>query len=87
MKFLTAIAMTVMVSSAAAYTQADIPACAKPCADDAAKQVGCAADDVKCICSKKDDVRTAATSCVLDNCSSEDAIKAAKVASDICKNQ
>ncbi|OJD38894.1 uncharacterized protein BKCO1_300092 [Diplodia corticola] len=85
MKFFTAVAMTAMVSFAAAATQADIPDCAKPCAAAAAKKVGCAADDVKCACAHQSDIRTEAASCVMEKCSSDDAVKAAKVASDLCK--
>lgn len=76
MKFLSALAMTVMVTSAAAYTSADIPSCAQPCIAKAAPEVGCKADDLKCKCSKSDELSQKAAKCVLDACSTDDAMSA-----------
>ncbi|KAH7051284.1 hypothetical protein B0J12DRAFT_740208 [Macrophomina phaseolina] len=87
MKFISALAMAVMVSAAAAATEADIPACAQPCIAKAAPQVGCDANDLKCKCSKADELSSKAASCVMDACSNEDVLKAAKVSREVCEGQ
>ncbi|KAF4303321.1 putative extracellular membrane-like protein [Botryosphaeria dothidea] len=87
MKVISAIAMAVMVSAAAAATQDDIPACAQPCIAKAAPQVGCDANDLKCKCDKADELSSKAAQCVFDSCNNDDVMKAAKVSKEVCQGQ
>ncbi|KAF2145854.1 uncharacterized protein K452DRAFT_295410 [Aplosporella prunicola CBS 121167] len=87
MKFFTAAAVAALAAFATAYTNDDMPACAKPCIAKASKQVGCGEDDIPCHCDKLQDLTSKAADCVVSGCSDEDLIKTQQVSKDVCNSQ
>ncbi|KAF4979722.1 hypothetical protein FZEAL_4117 [Fusarium zealandicum] len=86
MKF--TLAALALVAAAQAQSLADVPKCAIPCLDDAVEsETSCETTDLACICKSFEDVRTAATSCVLEKCGSDVALNEVLPATEkLCKN-
>ncbi|EOD46636.1 hypothetical protein BKCO1_300092 [Neofusicoccum parvum] len=82
MKFFSAITIAALAAFAAAAS--DMPPCAQSCVEKYAPEVGCSADDTACQCAHQEELQEKGVKCVLNSCSSEDAMKAAQVARDSC---
>ncbi|KAJ4130156.1 hypothetical protein NW768_007138 [Fusarium equiseti] len=80
----------VALAAAAAQAQslADVPKCAIPCLDKAIEsKTKCETTDLACICESFDEVRSSATSCVIDECGSDVAINEVLPATEgLCKD-
>lgn len=74
MKFSTAVVLAASASMAAAYTTADIPACAVPCIKEGAPKVGCEVTDAACQCKKQDDLAAEVIGCISEKCTAEEAM-------------
>lgn len=76
MHFFSTIVISVLVAlSAAANTQdlvSQIPACAKTCLNNAAKNAGCDVSDIKCQCEKLIQMTGDARPCISSGCSVDD---------------
>lgn len=69
---LVAVALATAVS---AQSLSDVPECAIPCLDDAiTSETKCETTDLTCVCENFDDVRSAATSCVVEKCGADTAL-------------
>ncbi|KAK0663279.1 hypothetical protein DIS24_g1464 [Lasiodiplodia hormozganensis] len=86
MKFSTAVVLAASASMAAAYTTADIPACAVPCIKDGAPKVGCEVTDAACQCKKQDDLAAEVIGCISEKCTAEEAMESSKVSASICED-
>ncbi|KAF5020619.1 hypothetical protein F66182_7350 [Fusarium sp. NRRL 66182] len=82
------LAFAALVAAVQAQTLADVPECAIPCLDDAiASETNCETTDLACVCQNFNDVRSAATSCVIDECGSDVAINEVLPATEgLCEN-
>ncbi|KAF5714010.1 extracellular membrane CFEM domain-containing protein [Fusarium mundagurra] len=68
-------AIAALATAVSAQSLADVPKCAIPCLDDAiTSKTDCKTTDLTCVCKSFDDVRSAATSCVITKCGSDVAI-------------
>lgn len=68
-------AIAALAAAVSAQSLGDVPKCAIPCLDDAiASKTKCDKTDLTCVCKNFDDVRSAATSCVITKCGSDVAI-------------
>ncbi|KAF5003162.1 hypothetical protein FDECE_10276 [Fusarium decemcellulare] len=87
MKYSVAV-LALVAAAVQAQTLADVPKCAIPCLDDAiSSETDCKTTDLVCVCKNFDDVRSAATSCVIDKCGSDVAINEVLPATEaLCKN-
>ncbi|EKG21665.1 hypothetical protein MPH_00975 [Macrophomina phaseolina MS6] len=86
MKFSTAVVLAASASMAAAYTTADIPACAVPCIKEGAPKVGCEVTDAACQCKKQDDLAAEVIGCISEKCTAEEAVKSSTVSQSICED-
>lgn len=86
MKF--SLAVLALIASVQAQSRSDIPSCALPCLDDAIEsETDCKTTDYVCVCKNFDDVRSKATSCVIDKCGADVAINEVLPATEgLCKN-
>ncbi|RSL41434.1 hypothetical protein CEP53_012759 [Fusarium sp. AF-6] len=86
MKF--SLAVLALIASVQAQTRSDIPECALPCLDDAIEsETDCKTTDYVCVCKNFDDVRSKATTCVIDKCGSDVAINEVLPATEaLCEN-
>ncbi|KAK2678370.1 Extracellular membrane protein, CFEM domain [Fusarium oxysporum f. sp. vasinfectum] len=65
-------AIAALAAAVSAQSLGDVPKCAIPCLDDAiASKTKCDKTDLTCVCKNFDDVRSAATSCVITKCGSD----------------
>ncbi|KAF4470570.1 extracellular membrane CFEM domain-containing [Fusarium albosuccineum] len=87
MKYSVAV-LALVAAAVQAQTLADVPECAIPCLDDAiSSETDCKTTDLVCVCKNFDDVRSAATSCVIDKCGSDVAINEVLPATEaLCEN-
>ncbi|KAF4495436.1 extracellular membrane, CFEM domain containing protein [Fusarium agapanthi] len=68
-------AIAALATAVSAQSLSDVPKCAIPCLDDAiTSKTDCKTTDLTCVCKSFDDVRSAATSCVITKCGSDVAI-------------
>ncbi|KAJ3457718.1 hypothetical protein MRS44_014859 [Fusarium solani] len=86
MKF--SLAVLALIASVQAQSRSDIPSCALPCLDDAIEsETDCKTTDYTCVCKNFDDVRSKATSCVIEKCGADVAINKVLPATEgLCKN-
>lgn len=69
------VAFVALAAAVSAQSLADVPKCAIPCLDKAIEsETKCETTDLACVCKNFSDVRSAATSCVIDECGSDVAI-------------
>ncbi|KAI1822723.1 hypothetical protein F4861DRAFT_540655 [Xylaria intraflava] len=89
----TSAALSLFVAVAAAQNStaslpdliSQLPTCAIPCFQSAAKAAGCATTDVQCLCGTgKDTFISSAGGCLLGKCPESDLQSAANVATSIC---
>ncbi|RBA13696.1 hypothetical protein FPRO05_02489 [Fusarium proliferatum] len=68
-------AIAALATAVSAQSLSDVPKCAIPCLDDAiTSKTKCETTDLACVCKSFDDVRSAATGCVITKCGSDVAI-------------
>ncbi|KAM5384768.1 hypothetical protein ACJA88_002615 [Fusarium oxysporum] len=81
-------AIAALAAAVSAQSLGDVPKCAIPCLDDAiASKTKCDKTDLTCVCKNFDDVRSAATSCVITKCGSDVAINEVLPATEkLCDN-
>jgi hypothetical protein len=81
-------AFAALVAAVQAQSLGDVPKCAIPCLDKAiASESSCDKTDLACVCKNFDDIRSAATSCVIDECGSDVAINEVLPATEkLCEN-
>ncbi|KAF4944025.1 hypothetical protein FGADI_12970 [Fusarium gaditjirri] len=81
-------AIAALAAAVSAQTLGDVPKCAIPCLDDAiASKTKCDKTDLTCVCKNFDDVRSAATGCVITKCGSDVAINEVLPATEkLCDN-
>ncbi|KAM0354295.1 hypothetical protein ACHAPU_001339 [Fusarium lateritium] len=81
-------AFAALVAAVQAQSLGDVPKCAIPCLDKAiASESSCDTTDLACVCKNFDDIRSAATSCVIDECGSDVAISEVLPATEkLCKD-
>ncbi|KAF9774859.1 hypothetical protein IL306_007103 [Fusarium sp. DS 682] len=81
-------AIAALAAAVSAQSLADVPKCAIPCLDDAiASETKCDKTDLTCVCKNFDDVRSAATGCVISKCGSDVAINEVLPATEkLCKS-
>ncbi|KAL4726960.1 Effector cfem1 [Fusarium chlamydosporum] len=82
------VAFVALAAAVSAQSLADVPKCAIPCLDKAIEsETKCETTDLACVCKNFSDVRSAATSCVIDECGSDVAINEVLPATEkLCKS-
>ncbi|EMR64030.1 hypothetical protein MGN70_007222 [Eutypa lata] len=82
------IALSLVASLVAADSVQDliaqVPQCAVPCLNNAAKKVGCSATDNSCKCNKSTELASQAIVCVSSSCSTDELGKTTELTSEIC---